>query len=84
MEHSFVFKKVRVYSKMLAALGFSSVLIGCAMNPSTETKTPNDAKNQQSVQTHERMKTSSEHVTPLDFNYPIHIVQAPQNHHIVL
>ncbi len=83
MERSFVFKKVRVYSKMLAALGFSSVLIGCAMNPSTETKTPNDAKNQQSVQTHERMKTSSEHVTPLDFNYPIHIVQAPQNHHIV-
>ncbi|GAA8039569.1 HpaA family protein [Helicobacter pylori] len=81
MEHSYVFKKVRVYSKMLAALGLSSVLIGCAMNPSAETKTPNNAKNQ--VQTHERMKTSSEHVTPLDFNYPIHIVQAPQNHHIV-
>ncbi|GAA7147348.1 HpaA family protein [Helicobacter pylori] len=83
MEHSFVFKKVRVYSKMLAALGLSSVLIGCAMNPSAETKTSNDAKNQQPVQTHERMKTSSEHVTPLDFNYPIHIVQAPQNHHVV-
>ncbi|GHQ59892.1 neuraminyllactose-binding hemagglutinin [Helicobacter pylori] len=83
MEHSFVFKKVRVYSKMLAALGLSSVLIGCTMNPSTETKTPNDAKNQPPVQTHERIKTSSEHVTPLDFNYPIHIVQAPQNHHIV-
>ncbi|GAA8542496.1 HpaA family protein [Helicobacter pylori] len=83
MEHSCVFKKVRVYSKMLAALGLSSVLIGCAMNPSAETKTPNNAKNQQPVQTHERMKTSSEHVTPLDFNYPIHIVQAPQNHHIV-
>ncbi|GAA8929005.1 HpaA family protein [Helicobacter pylori] len=83
MEHSFVFKKVRVYSKMLAALGLSSVLIGCAMNPSAETKTPNDAKNQPPVQTHERMKTSSEHVTPLDFNYPIHIAQAPQNHHIV-
>ncbi|GAA8626406.1 HpaA family protein [Helicobacter pylori] len=83
MEHSFVFKKVRVYSKMLAALGLSSVLIGCTMNPSAETKTPNDAKNQPPVQTHERIKTSSEHVTPLDFNYPIHIVQAPQNHHIV-
>ncbi|GHR61681.1 neuraminyllactose-binding hemagglutinin [Helicobacter pylori] len=83
MEHSFVFKKVRVYSKMLAALGLSSVLIGCAMNPSAETKTPNDAKNQPPVQTHERITTSSEHVTPLDFNYPIHIVQAPQNHHIV-
>ncbi|GAA9699876.1 HpaA family protein [Helicobacter pylori] len=83
MEHSFVFKKVRVYSKMLAALGLSSVLIGCAMNPSAETKTPNDAKNQQPVQTHERITTSSEYVTPLDFNYPIHIVQAPQNHHIV-
>ncbi len=81
MERSLIFKKVRVYSKMLVALGLSSVLIGCAMNPSAETKTPNDAKNQ--VQTHERMKTSSEHVTPLDFNYPIHIVQAPQNHHIV-
>ncbi|GAA8126425.1 HpaA family protein [Helicobacter pylori] len=81
MECSFISKKVRVYSKMLAALGLSSVLIGCAMNPSAETKTPNNAKNQ--VQTHERMKTSSEHVTPLDFNYPIHIVQAPQNHHIV-
>ncbi|TPH58297.1 neuraminyllactose-binding hemagglutinin [Helicobacter pylori] len=81
MEHSFVFKKVRVYSKILAALGLSSVLIGCAMNPSAETKTPNNAKNQ--VQTHERIKTSSEHVTPLDFNYPIHIVQAPQNHHVV-
>lgn len=81
MERSFVFKKVRVYSKMLAALGLSSVLIGCTMNPSAETKTPNDAKNQ--VQTHERIKTSSEHVTPLDFNYPIHIVQAPQNHHVV-
>nr|WP_207626812.1 HpaA family protein [Helicobacter pylori] len=66
---------------MLVALGLSSVLIGCAMNPSAETKTQNDAKNQ--VQTHERMKTSSEHVTPLDFNYPIHIAQAPQNHHIV-
>ncbi|WP_121297152.1 HpaA family protein [Helicobacter pylori] len=83
MEHSFVFKKVRVYSKMLAALGLSSVLIGCTMNPSAETKTPNDAKNQPPVQTHERIKTSSEHVTPLDFNYPIHIVQAPQNYHIV-
>ncbi|WRE59256.1 HpaA family protein [Helicobacter pylori] len=83
MERSLIFKKVRVYSKMLAALGLSSVLIGCTMNPSAETKTPNDAKNQQPIQTHERMKTSSEHVTPLDFNYPIHIVQAPQNHHIV-
>ncbi len=81
MKRSLIFKKVRVYSKMLVALGLSSVLIGCAMNPSTETKTPNDAKNQ--VQTHERITTSSEHVTPLDFNYPIHIVQAPQNHHIV-
>ncbi|GAA6982569.1 HpaA family protein [Helicobacter pylori] len=83
MERSLIFKKVRVYSKMLVALGLSSVLIGCAMNPSAETKTPNDAKNQRSVQTHERIKTSSEYVTPLDFNYPVHIVQAPQNHHIV-
>nr|WP_232258722.1 HpaA family protein [Helicobacter pylori] len=66
---------------MLVALGLSSVLIGCTMNPSTETKTPNDAKNQ--VQTHERIQTSSEYVTPLDFNYPIHIAQAPQNHHVV-
>ncbi|GAA8709048.1 HpaA family protein [Helicobacter pylori] len=81
MERSLIFKKVRVYPKMLVALGLSSVLIGCAMNPSAETKTPNGAKNQ--VQTHERMKTSSEHVTPLDFNHPVHIVQAPQNHHIV-
>ncbi|GAA9806872.1 HpaA family protein [Helicobacter pylori] len=81
MERSLIFKKVRVYSKMLVALGLSSVLIGCAMNPSAETKTQNDAKNQ--VQTHERITTSSEHVTPLDFNYPIHIVQAPQNHHVV-
>ncbi|GLP31694.1 hypothetical protein HpBGD84_17250 [Helicobacter pylori] len=77
MERSLIFKKVRIYSKMLVALGLSSVLIGCAMNPNAETKTLNGAKNQ--VQTHERMKTSSEHVTPLDFNYPIHIVQAPQN-----
>ncbi|GAA8138337.1 HpaA family protein [Helicobacter pylori] len=83
MERSLIFKKVRVYSKMLVALGLSSVLIGCAMNPSAETKTPNDAKNQQPVQTHERITTSSKHVTPLDFNYPIHIVQAPQNHHVV-
>ncbi|WP_187916250.1 HpaA family protein [Helicobacter pylori] len=67
---------------MLVALGLSSVLIGCAMNPSAETK-QNDAKNQQPVQTHERIQTSSEHVTPLDFNYPVHIVQAPQNHHVV-
>ncbi|GAA9351899.1 HpaA family protein [Helicobacter pylori] len=81
MERSLIFKKVRVYSKMLVALGLSSVLIGCTMNPSAETKTQNDAKNQ--VQTHERITTSSEHVTPLDFNYPVHIVQAPQNHHIV-
>ncbi|GAA8879265.1 HpaA family protein [Helicobacter pylori] len=83
MERSLIFKKVRVYSKMLVALGLSSVLIGCAMNPSAETKTPNDAKNQQPVQTHERITTSSEYVTPLDFNYPIHIVQAPQNHRVV-
>ncbi|GHS38108.1 neuraminyllactose-binding hemagglutinin [Helicobacter pylori] len=83
MKRSLIFKKVRVYSKMLVALGLSSVLIGCAMNPSAETKTQNDAKNQPPVQTHERITTSSEHVTPLDFNYPIHIVQAPQNHHIV-
>ncbi|GAA9499382.1 HpaA family protein [Helicobacter pylori] len=81
MERSLIFKKVRVYSKMLVALGLSSVLIGCATNPSAETKTPNNAKNQ--VQTHERMQTSSKYVTPLDFNYPIHIVQAPQNHRIV-
>ncbi|WP_121069738.1 HpaA family protein [Helicobacter pylori] len=83
MERSLIFKKVRVYSKMLVALGLSSVLIGCAMNPSTETKTPNGTKNQQPVQTREIIKTSSEYVTPLDFNYPIHIVQAPQNHHVV-
>ncbi|GAA7365932.1 HpaA family protein [Helicobacter pylori] len=83
MERSLIFKKVRVYSKMLVALGLSSVLIGCAMNPSAETKTQNDAKNQQPIQTHERMTTSSEYVTPLDFNYPIHIVQAPQNHRMV-
>ncbi|KMZ47772.1 HpaA family protein [Helicobacter pylori] len=83
MERSLTFKKVRVYSKMLVALGLSSVLIGCAVNPSAETKTPNNAKNQQLVQTREIIKTSSEYVTPLDFNYPIHIVQAPQNHHVV-
>ncbi|MGN8450414.1 neuraminyllactose-binding hemagglutinin, partial [Helicobacter pylori] len=41
MERSLIFKKVRVYSKMLVALGLSGVLIGCAMNPSAETKTPN-------------------------------------------
>ncbi|WQY77344.1 HpaA family protein [Helicobacter pylori] len=81
MERSFISKKVRIYSKMLVALGLSSVLIGCAMNPSAETKKSNDAKNQ--VPTHERIQTSSEHVTPLDFNYPIHIAQAPQNHHVV-
>ncbi|WP_187845836.1 HpaA family protein [Helicobacter pylori] len=81
MERSLIFKKVRVYSKMLVALGLSSVLIGCAMNPSAETKKSNDAKNQ--VPTHERIQTSSEHVAPLDFNYPIHIAQAPQNHHVV-
>ncbi|RKV49909.1 HpaA family protein [Helicobacter pylori] len=83
MKRSLIFKKVRVYSKMLVALGLSGVLIGCAMNPSAETKTPNNAKNQQPVPTHERIQTSSEHVTPLDFNYPIHIAQAPQNHHVV-
>ncbi|WRA90306.1 HpaA family protein [Helicobacter pylori] len=83
----FFFKRLffsqKLCFKTLIALGLSSVLVGCAMNPSAETKTQNDAKNQQPVQTHERMKTSSEHVMPLDFNYPIHIVQAPQNHHIV-
>ncbi|RKV27226.1 HpaA family protein [Helicobacter pylori] len=83
MERSFISKKVRAYSKMLVGLGLSSVLIGCAMNPSAETKTPNNAKNQQPIQTLERMKTRSEYVTPLDFNYPIHIAQAPQNHHVV-
>ncbi|ADO02089.1 hypothetical protein HPSJM_02465 [Helicobacter pylori SJM180] len=83
----FFFKRLffsqKLCFKTLIALGLSSVLVGCTMNPSAETKTQNDAKNQQPVQTHERMKTSSEHVMPLDFNYPIHIVQAPQNHHIV-
>ncbi|ANH48059.1 HpaA [Helicobacter pylori] len=85
MERSLIGKKVRSYSKMLVALGLSSVLVGCAMNPSAETKTPNDAKNQKQAQTqtHERMQTSSEHVTPLDFNYPVHIAQAPQNHHFI-
>ncbi|MGL2601669.1 HpaA family protein [Helicobacter pylori] len=83
----FFFKRLffsqKLCFKALIALGLSSVLIGCAMNPSAETKKPSDAKNQQPVQTHERMTTSSEHVTPLDFNYPVHIVQAPQNHHVV-
>ncbi|WP_033771291.1 HpaA family protein [Helicobacter pylori] len=85
MERSLIRKKIRSYSKMLAALGLSSVLVGCAMNPSAKTKTPNDAKNQKQAQTqtHERMQTSSEHVTPLDFNYPVHIAQAPQNHHFI-
>ncbi|AGT73763.1 neuraminyllactose-binding hemagglutinin family protein [Helicobacter pylori SouthAfrica20] len=85
MERSLIRKRIRSYSKMLAALGLSSVLVGCAMNPSAETKTPNDAKNQKQAQTqtHERMQTSSEHVTPLDFNYPVHIAQAPQNHHFI-
>ncbi|WP_033613332.1 HpaA family protein [Helicobacter pylori] len=85
----FFFKRLffsqKLCFKALIALGLSSVLVGCAMNPSAKTKTPNDAKNQKQAQTqtHERMQTSSEHVTPLDFNYPVHIAQAPQNHHFI-
>lgn len=45
MECLFIFKKVRIYFKMLVVLGFLSVLIGCVMNLSVEIKILNDVKN---------------------------------------
>ncbi len=80
MERSFIFKKVRVYSKMLVALGLSSVLIGCAIKPVAEVKPQNQQK--KPIQVNEKIQTTQK-VTPFNFNYSLHVAQAPQNYRLI-
>ncbi|QQW85170.1 neuraminyllactose-binding hemagglutinin [Helicobacter pylori] len=80
MERSLIFKKVRVYSKILVALGLSSVLVGCAIKPVAEVKPQN--QQEKPIQVNEKIQTTQK-VTPFNFNYSLHVAQAPQNHHIV-
>ncbi|AFI05347.1 HpaA family protein [Helicobacter cetorum] len=83
MKNSFLSKNIKVCFKALVALGLSSVLFGCAMKSVSNTQTPLSQESHKQVQTHEQLQTSSEHVTPLNFNYPVHIAQAPSNNHFV-
>ncbi|AEN18183.1 HpaA family protein [Helicobacter pylori] len=80
MERSLIFKKVRVYSKMLVALGLSSVLVGCAMNPVAEVKPQN--QQEKPIQINEKIQTTQK-VTPFNFNYSLHVAQAPQNYRLI-
>ncbi|WQW44726.1 HpaA family protein [Helicobacter pylori] len=80
MECSLIFKKVRVYSKRLVALGLSSVLIGCAIKPVAEVKPQN--QQEKPIQVNEKIQTTQK-VTPFNFNYSLHVAQAPQNYRLI-
>ncbi|WP_104748147.1 HpaA family protein [Helicobacter cetorum] len=76
--------------KALVAVGLSSVLVGCGIeqaNNATKGSEPKEAK--KVVETHhkhhEHMQTSAEHITPLNFNYPVHIAQSqPWNRSVAI
>ncbi|WP_104712492.1 HpaA family protein [Helicobacter cetorum] len=79
MGSSFMSKNLKSILRILIAVGLSSVLVSCALDESNSTKKvePKEAKKATiEHHKHEQMQTSAEHITPLNFNYPVHILQA--------
>ncbi|WQS12405.1 HpaA family protein [Helicobacter pylori] len=80
----FFFKRLffpqKLCFKTLIALGLSSVLIGCAIKPVSEVKPQN--QQEKPIQVNEKIQTTQE-VTPLNFNYSLHVAQAPQNYRLI-
>ncbi|WP_154442532.1 HpaA family protein [Helicobacter pylori] len=80
----FFFKRLffsqRLCFKTLIALGLSSVLVGCAIKPVTEVKPQN--QQEKPIQVNEKIQTTQK-VTPFNFNYSLHVAQAPQNYRLI-
>ncbi len=80
----FFFKRLffpqRLCFKTLIALGLSSVLVGCAIKPVAEVKPQNQQK--KPIQVNEKIQTTQK-VTPFNFNYSLHVAQAPQNYRLI-
>ncbi|WP_212790693.1 HpaA family protein [Helicobacter pylori] len=80
----FFFKRLffsqRLCFKTLIALGLSSVLVGCAIKPVAEAKPQN--QQEKPIQVNEKIQTTQK-VTPFNFNYSLHVAQAPQNYRLI-
>ncbi|WQY18701.1 HpaA family protein [Helicobacter pylori] len=80
----FFFKRLffsqRLCFKTLIALGLSSVLVGCAIKPVAEVKPQNHQE--KPIQVNEKIQTTQK-VTPFNFNYSLHVAQAPQNYRLI-
>ncbi len=80
----FFFKRLffsqRLCFKTLIALGLSSVLVGCTIKPVTEVKPQN--QQEKPIQVNEKIQTTQK-VTPFNFNYSLHVAQAPQNYRLI-
>ncbi|MGT0061780.1 HpaA family protein [Helicobacter pylori] len=80
----FFFKRLffpqRLCFKTLIALGLSSVLVSCAIKPVAEVKPQN--QQEKPIQVNEKIQTTQK-VTPFNFNYSLHVAQAPQNYRLI-
>ncbi|GAA6867549.1 HpaA family protein [Helicobacter pylori] len=80
----FFFKRLffsqRLCFKTLIALGLSSVLVGCTIKPVAEAKPQN--QQEKPIQVNEKIQTTQK-VTPFNFNYSLHVAQAPQNYRLI-
>ncbi|WRD68014.1 HpaA family protein [Helicobacter pylori] len=80
----FFFKRLffpqRLCFKTLIALGLSSVLVGCTIKPVAEVKPQN--QREKPIQVNEKIQTTQK-VTPFNFNYSLHVAQAPQNYRLI-
>ncbi|MGT0070306.1 HpaA family protein [Helicobacter pylori] len=80
----FFFKRLffsqRLCFKTLISLGLSSVLVGCAIKPVAEAKPQN--QQEKPIQVNEKIQTTQK-VTPFNFNYSLHVAQAPQNYRLI-
>ncbi|GAA8787528.1 neuraminyllactose-binding hemagglutinin [Helicobacter pylori] len=80
----FFFKRLffpqRLCFKTLIALGLSSVLVGCAIKQAAEVKPQN--QQEKPIQVNEKIQTTQK-VTPFNFNYSLHVAQAPQNYRLI-
>ncbi len=61
-------------------MGLSSVLVGCAIKPVAEVKPQN--QQEKPIQVNEKIQTTQK-VTPFNFNYSLHVAQAPQNYRLI-
>ncbi len=80
----FFFKRLffsqKLCFKTLIALGLSSVLVGCTIKPVAEVKPQN--QQEKPIQVNEKIQTTQK-VTPLNFNYSLHVAQAAPNYRLI-